>query len=378
MASPHNRNSLLKSHLKAFPAGCEWLPHLVGHTLENSDQCELAWELPVRPELGRLIAGRNLFLLSEFGRVLQQLHTAGVPVIVLKGVALCEGVYPHLGIRTFGDMDLLIQRPDLTRVSRILMELGFQPGFLSLRPGGEDFIAHTLFEKPGLKPIIVEPHWSLGPPYPNIDGINYLPGLWERAVKATVAGVDTLVLSPEDFLLHLCLHLFKHRLGPFWLVSACDITEFVHCYQKSLDWQAFLQRARDWKVVLPTHFSLAKTAELFQPPIPRLVLNTLMSHQPSRRERFLFILLNLFNLPQSSITRPLFSLQLLLGQPGLQLKLRYLGAWLFPSEAFMFSRYNIKGHLAASHYLRRLGEGAALTLTILAKFARFPSKNRFR
>jgi hypothetical protein len=35
-------------------------------------------------------------------------------------------------------------------------------------------------------------------------------GIWEIARKTRIAGVDTLVLCPEDFLIHLCLHLMQH------------------------------------------------------------------------------------------------------------------------------------------------------------------------
>jgi hypothetical protein len=295
MASPDNPNPLVRSQLKAVPAqGCEWLPHLLQHTLEKSGQGGLAQGLTNRKEMGRLIAGRNLYLLGEFSQVLQRLQTAGVRVIVLKGAALCERVYPHLGVRTFADLDLLIPGQDFPKVRRILMTLGFQPGYVPLRPGDEDFQGQATFEKPGLQPVIIEPHWSLGLPYPYISGTYYLPGLWERAVKATVAGVETRILSPEDFLLHLCLHLFQNRQIPFWLVSACDIAEFAHCYQQSLDWQAFLQRAQTWKVTLPVRFALEKTLALFQPPIPGQALRSLDSYKPGYYERLIFTLLSCF------------------------------------------------------------------------------------
>jgi len=67
-----------------------------------------------------------------------------------------------------------------------------------------------------------------------------MEGVWKRARKARVAGVDALVLCPEDSLLHLCLHLFQHRRGG-WLTSSCDIAELANHHRDRLDWQAFLR-----------------------------------------------------------------------------------------------------------------------------------------
>lgn len=299
-------------------------------------------------KLRQMITARNIFLFEELKRVLQTFDKARIEAILLKG-AMMQGRYPT-GLRPFTDIDLLIRRQKLPQVIEILRGLGYLPYAPQRRPGAEDFQGAVNYVRDGALTIMIEPHWTLGPPYPYSGRIE-IEGLWQRAKKANIAGIDTLILCPEDSLLHSCLHLFQHCQGG-WLASSCDIAELIHHYEDRLDWKAFLSRVFEFNVCLPVQYSLQKTFALFKPPIPSFVFKELGSYKPNRFERWVFA--SLTN-PRDKDGGGVVTLVRLLTIPGTTLKLRYLWAMLFPGREFMIKRYPaLHSKLMAFYYLYRL------------------------
>ncbi|MFQ5925149.1 MAG: nucleotidyltransferase family protein [Dehalococcoidia bacterium] len=272
-------------------------------------------------------------LLRELRDVLSSLADGGVEVIVLKGAALSANLYPNLGLRPLRDIDLLIQREELAQLIEILCTLGYERCLPPARDGIENLQGEIPLVKDGEFPLVIEPHWTLGPQYPYSGRIKP-EGLWHRARRVNLAGVDTLVLCPEDSLLHACLHLLQHA-ERFWLIPACDIAELIRHYQGSLDWEAFLNRALEFELCLPVQYSLKKAFELFHPPIPSFVFNELSSYEPSRFENRLFAL-------HSSLSGPVRpgNLAKLLTIPGISQKLRYLSSILLPSKEWLMFYYS--------------------------------------
>lgn len=295
----------------------------------------------------RQVTAQNLFLMDELHQVLEKLQAAGIEVIVLKGAALTEGLYPHLGLRAFADIDLLVHREKVSEVIDILGSLGYSspPPF---RPGAEDFLGEVACVKRGKLPVMIEPHWILSTPHLHSGEVD-ITGIWERARKARIAGFDTLVLCPEDLLTHLCLHPFKHCQSG-WLTSACDITELIRHDDDGLDWQAFLDRVFEARICLPVRYSLHKTITRFQPPIPPSVLERLDAYQPGKFERWTFTLFESSSNPDGSG----LVLAQLLRIPGATLKMRYMRDLLFPARDYMLDRYAISrpGLLPFYHVLR--------------------------
>jgi hypothetical protein len=103
-------------------------------------------------------------------------------------------------------------------------------------------------------------HWDLAP-----RGLFTLDlDLWRaRAEWFQVAGQPALRFSPEDMLLHLALHMRKHRyIGLRWL---CDVAELLRRFgaadaSRPLDWQYVVggARAAGLTVLLYTSLTLAQ------------------------------------------------------------------------------------------------------------------------
>ena len=156
----------------------------------------------------------NTLLLRELSTVLGSLSVNQVECIVLKGAALLTSLYPDPGLRYMCDIDLLVRPQQLPRVIEVLQGCGYRPLSFQL---GKDLRGQVMYVKDGKPAIYIEPHWSLGSAYSYAGRID-IEDVWQRANKLKVANVDTLVLSREDCLLHLCLHLFLHY-GAGWLKS---------------------------------------------------------------------------------------------------------------------------------------------------------------
>jgi hypothetical protein len=130
----------------------------------------------------------NLHLYHELSKRLQVLRDASIPVVVLKGAHLAEIVYGHIGLRPMSDVDLLLKKEDLARGQKRLMDAGHSPFSNQIR---------------------LDLQWNIesSVDYLKID----MKKVWERARPEVIAGVEVLVLCPEDLILHICLHLsFQH------------------------------------------------------------------------------------------------------------------------------------------------------------------------
>jgi hypothetical protein len=316
--------------------GDRYLP-LLQYILRKSDP-DFTFPGDTDERIGSLrlaILARNVFLFNELKELLNACGGAGIETILLKG-AMMEGIYPA-GLRPFTDIDFLIRREKLAQVEEILGSLGYRSRIRELRHGTEDFQGEVGYLKNGRMTIFIEPHWLLGPPYPYAGRVD-MDSLWRRSREANVAGIDTLILSPEDSLLHFCIHFFTHRYGG-WLASSCDIAELALHYEGKLDWQAFLSRVFEFRLCLPVRYSLQETVQLFHPPVPDFVLSELDSYRPARVEQLFFTLLISPGDEESLGGQQL--LAQLVFMPGAKLKLRRLLILLFPSGEFMISRYAV-------------------------------------
>jgi hypothetical protein len=170
------------------------------------------------------------------------------------------------------DVDLLVRKTDLACVEEKLLELDYGSS-RRFEIEVESAMHHHLptFTKPGAVPV--EIHWTIAHPTApfNID----VDGLWHRARPATIAGVKTLVLAPEDLLLHLCLHISFHDRFTVGLKPFCDIAETLRYYRGEMDWEQLQLRARQWGAGKCVYLTLHLTRELLAIPVPDEVLSAL-------------------------------------------------------------------------------------------------------
>ncbi|MDX9787075.1 MAG: nucleotidyltransferase family protein [Desulfobacterales bacterium] len=275
----------------------------------------------LRPALfGRMqqLYFRNLAANVRFYHALSQclgVLTAGeIPVVVLKGAHLGELVYENVGARILSDVDLMVREKHLKKAQQCLMRAGLYPtkGVLS-----------------------IDLHWYLDTDYP-ID----MAGVWERTQSARIAGQSVRVLSPEDLLLHLCMHLGSHhqfrRIG---IRTFCDIREIVFRYGNDIDWDRVASRAAQWRMGKALGLTLAMARTLLKVEIPDAMFGASLSGK-SDRQVFERVLVNIFeDTPetQAPALSPFF--WGIWTSESLPDKLKNLRAVLAPSPAFVSQKY---------------------------------------
>jgi hypothetical protein len=121
--------------------------------------------------------------------------------------------------------------------------------------------------------LAIELHWTLfSPTGPvRVDAA----GLWNRARPVLVAGVEELALSPEDLLLHLCLH-FSHEDSCVGLRPLCDIAETILRFRRELDWTQVAGRAREWSAGKHAGLALHLAGSMLGAEVPDEVLERLV------------------------------------------------------------------------------------------------------
>jgi hypothetical protein len=218
-------------------------------------------------------AARNTRLFHALGLILSAARDAAIPVIPLKGACLAEGVYANVALRPMADIDLLVRPAALPAALRLLGTLGYACG-QPVDPAAAQAVSQDMptMSRPGGP--LVELHWTLVTPLCHADIHEpELEGLWRRARPATVAGVETLTLSPVDLLLHLCMHVsVHHRFNLITLRNFVDIAEACRRYESEMEWDEAVARANQWRVGTGVRMALDLAAEWTDLRIPSRAL----------------------------------------------------------------------------------------------------------
>ena len=216
-------------------------------------------------------AARNSLLYNELHKVLEAFREGRIEVIVLKGAALADTVYAHRALRSMSDIDLLVRKEKLIEVETQLLDMGYMlEENAETKEYYQEHHYHWVFAKRSTPKI--EIHWHIGRPTTSfrID----IDGLWQRARSTKIAGAEALVLSPEDLLLHLCQHAWKHSLTG-GLRPFCDIAETARHYREKINWRALNALSSDWQMSPCAFLGLSLAKELFDAPIPESCLKDL-------------------------------------------------------------------------------------------------------
>lgn len=207
---------------------------------------------------------RTMARFHELRAVLAGLHQAGIPVMLLKGVALVLFVYRDMAVRPMADADLLVPPERLSQALQVLGGLGYRPRLedprgLATAPGHVD---HSVaVHRPGVLEIDLH-YFALDEcRWPGADD-----GFWGRSQERRVLGVPARTLAPTDMLLHLLGHGYRVHAGtPRW---AADATALLLDQGGSVDWALLLEEARRRRMVLPLATTLRFLREEVGAPVP--------------------------------------------------------------------------------------------------------------
>jgi hypothetical protein len=135
-------------------------------------------------------------------RAYRFLRAAGIEPILIKGWATAQ-FYPHRTLRAYGDIDLVVRPEEYRAARKVLTEIEGGTWWVDLHKGLSELADRSV------------------------------EGLFERSHTVTLEEVEIRVLSFEDHLALLAIHLFKHGAWrPSWL---CDIGAMVEALPGDFD-----------------------------------------------------------------------------------------------------------------------------------------------
>ena len=224
-AEHHGLGPLVYEHLSAI--GAPW-PRDVRRAMQG---------LALRHRQAAVIRTRVL------AEVLAAFQAEGIDLLMLKGAALGQLVYPHPGLRPMRDMDGLVREGDALRAQGALQRLGFSV-FLGSVPDGHQHLPAMTRETDGLL-VSVEIHTRLFPDDRRVRW-NRLDDFLPSAMRFDVAGVSGHTLSREDMLWHVYRHAFGMPLSyePLRLIWVADLVSLVELWLNELDWELLERRYR--------------------------------------------------------------------------------------------------------------------------------------
>lgn len=188
-----------------------------------------------------LNSSRNLYQAEILVELLQSLHSQDISAVPYKGPALCCQVYGSLGLREFGDLDILLRPKDVAKARSILGESGYRATLDLTREQEKAFLtsnhAYSMIREKDR--TVVELHWRFTPRYFS-HALN-LPAIWRRLIEISLNGTRVPGLSQEDLLLVLSAHGTKHCWDR--LLFICDVAHLIRAHPQT-NWATVIARAK--------------------------------------------------------------------------------------------------------------------------------------
>lgn len=197
---------------------------------------------------------RNEGLFSELKNVVLALEEHQIPYSLLKGAYLVPHVYKHYGIRLCNDTDVLIQKKDIQTAVAVLEDVGYLMGQYNdtsrkiekatrsqdifwKRHMGNVHPMVKVCDDPFLDYMCVDFAFDVNPVQGNSE---LASSMLSRVSDVKIHGFDAKFLHPEDFLIHVCTHLYKEACSDMAqevssrlnMIKFCDLRELV-----LVDWQ---------------------------------------------------------------------------------------------------------------------------------------------
>lgn len=227
------------------------------------------------------VCGLNLAYYQELKRLLKIFAERKIKILLLKGAALAQLLYPDMGLRAFGDIDLLIHPEHLGQVDEIMLPDYQLENPLPADRLKRDCYFHLTYKRRQTPALSFEFHWNL---YSEEGLIDFDPKrLWQKTKYVEISEVRTQVPSTENLFLHLCLHFSGHSF--LSLKDLWDIEWMVSSPNDFLDLKQVVAIAKESGITARVYYSLSFAQQLLGTKIEPWVREAI---QPSSLTRKLF------------------------------------------------------------------------------------------
>ncbi|MCA9181447.1 MAG: nucleotidyltransferase family protein, partial [Planctomycetales bacterium] len=250
------------------------------------DELELTGELA-----GQLrLAQRNAWVQSQIhtnvaSQVIELLDSSGIKGILLKGAALSNYVYASPRLRPSADIDLLVEREEISRALELCVENGWISD-LRFPNKPVDFVAGHAVTLVSPAPHIVEldVHWRITE-WTNCEVA--LQQIRARALSIGIAGKPAFAIGPADCLVHICAHGANwNEISPIrWVADAVMLLR-----RTNIDWDHLLAQSERLKLTLQMRATLGFLVDEYGVQVPDHVLDALSRREVPEIEKFIYTL----------------------------------------------------------------------------------------
>jgi hypothetical protein len=285
--------------------------------------------------------------LNALKEIAQACSDLGIRIVPLKGADLLLNEYENIGLRHISDLDVLIEKSDLSKYREVMRELGYaetpmlprRAAFLIDHPSPFLYIRNGLLVDLHLK-LNKKKRYDLK-----------IEDVWDRAVKTNFEGVDIWRLESMDFLIHLCIHLHKHFVVfNHKTIHFLDIKLFIQ--KNRIEIAQLMSRAREYgcEREVGQIIYLLEAFGILSASNRRISFDISNQERVSLEESFMMSLEKLkHELVEHAKSEPYFRIP----QLSKLDQLRYILFYLFPEREFIKGRYPGNSSLYFFVYVQR-------------------------
>lgn len=216
-----------------------------------------------------LASARSLALAAELREITILLEANGVPCLPYKGPVLALQAYGDIALRTFMDLDLIVEPGDVGKAREILAGRGYAP-LEKLTLSQETAILKLDHNLPLLRAedrIIVELHWRVAPV-----AVTFLMPtklLWDRATTVSLGGEEVRAMAVSDLILILSVHGTRHAWSAVeWITGIAELVR----KSNGICWEQVIREAEDFRIARTVRLALALANCLLKAPLPDRVV----------------------------------------------------------------------------------------------------------
>lgn len=245
--SPEELNALMKAfgEQKLLPTAIDAL-----HRCRFTED----WDAyPTYRREARILVTQQTLRVLDFLEVYAKLKEAGILALVVKG-CVCSTAWPNGGLRLSGDEDLYVRPAEFRTVCDVLRSCG-----LTCEEKADPAADFEIGWRKPDSPLYIELHQQLFSPNAPAarDLQHFFDDTFSRAQEYSVehGAAKVWSMSPQDHLLYLILHAFKHFThSGFGIRQVCDIGLWAKRYADGIDHQSLM---RDLKKAKALYFTAA-------------------------------------------------------------------------------------------------------------------------
>jgi hypothetical protein len=230
---------------------------------------------------------RNLLLTSELLKILELFTANNIQAISFKGPTLAIYAYGNLVIRQFCDLDILVQKQDISKITELLISLGYKlPSSLAEveeKPylQYQNFLESKQIQRKydfihSQKKIAIDLQWYITEKRLNSFFSLDFQHLKSNSQLISLAGSQVVQFSLENLLLYLCFHGSKHCWSE--LKWVCDVAELIQNHPE-IDWQKVEEQAKKINCERMLYLGLWLAYDLLQADIPESIIASIRQNQ---------------------------------------------------------------------------------------------------